>query len=391
MFFSRSKKTDARLLLDVDSHSIRALIFEVSSADNLPKVIRKMAVRLRLASGGKRTAEKMHEFILATLKFLGRVPSEILVSMGPSIAEYNKETWRIPFDSLPKHFSPADIQKQFYESAAERRNSGVIAGAELAGIEANGYFADLAAIADTPLVSLSFRVFTVALPAEVRSAFLRAEQMLGGVPLKFVPSPLVFAESASVLQKSGQAMLVVEINDAETMLMAVKEGTLAGFSVFPLGAASFARRVGERRGFLYQDAKDTIRQMSYGIQLAVEAQKIEEDMAAVCEAWKRKFGETMDSLYCYGPFSGEILLAGEGSYILPVRSFLGSAEWLEGVSYAANPSLRILDAAAFFEGNTFDGVLQGPEDAELGALMHYSLFHKSLLPYNGGNTMRHNM
>lgn len=381
MFFSKTKKPDARLILDVDSHSIRALIFEVPAEGGRPNVVKKMAVKLRIASGGKRTAEKMRELIVISLKFLERIPGEILVSMGPSIAEYKMETWPVSQNISSGKYSLHELQKKFLEAASEHSASGKIAGAELAGVETNGYLSDPLLLAGGMPKSLAFRVCTVSFSKEVGFAFENAENILGGVPLRFVPSPLVLAASTAQAQKIEQA-IVVEVNDAETLVMAVKQGTLAGFAVFPVGVANFARRVGERRGVEYQEAKEVIRQISYGIQYASEPQKIEEAMGAVCEVWKRKFREAMDSLYCYGPFSGEALFLGEGAYILPLRSYLGSAEWLEGISYAANPRLRILEAPAFFEGDAFGGILHGPEDAELAALMHYSLFHKSLLSYN---------
>lgn len=378
MFFFRKEKSDIRLVFDVDSHSIRALIFEVPPAGGVPKVIKKMVVKLRIASGGARTAEKMRELMLISMKILERVPEEILVSIGPSLAEYKIETWNNSFDSKPKVISPKELELIFSETARQHGDSEKAAGFELAAVEANGYPILPSEIAHTPLTSIAFRVFLMFLSEEAKFAFADTGKIFGGIPLRFVPSLAVFAKSIAATQKLCQT-LVVEVNDAETLIMAFNKNTLAGFSVFPFGAANFARRVAERRNFAYQEAKDTIRQASFGIRFAHDARNMEEIMASAGTAWKNKFLQAMNSLYSCGPFSGDVLLLGEGAYIIPIRAYLNSSEWFEGVSYAATPRLRVLDAASFFDGNTFGGVLQGPEDAELAALVHYSLFHKPLL------------
>lgn len=385
-------------MLDVDSHSICALLFEVPKNGDTPRIIKKTPITLRLASGGNRTAVKMRELILASLKLLQQVPKEIIVSMGPSIAEYKLEIWSVPFESGPKKalekplsatisefrdektsqalfkkFSLRELEQLYAAEVRRHEAEHKMFAAELITIEANGYPSLPLEITRALLPGIAFRVFSTTLSEEVRSIFSGAKEMLGGIPLRFVASAAVLAGSIVAAKKLDHALLV-EINDAETLLLVLKNGMLAGFSVFPFGAANFARYAANQRGLALGEAKETIRQAAYGLQLSPA--KMEEMVSSAYRAWKKEFREALDSFYHLGPFSGDVLLSGEGAYILPLRSFLGSSEWLEGISYAATPRLRILDGSSFFEGQTFNGVLQGPENTELAALVYYALFHK---------------
>lgn len=378
MFFSRKVKPMYRCVLDVDSHAIRVLIFEVPKSGEMPKIIKKMGVELRLASGGTRTVAKIRELLFAALKTLERVPECVVVGLGPSIARSQFESWKKDFPAPGRNISKKELAGEFRALFREEQRKRNLLSAEPIAIEANGYPVSPETLLRAPIEHLLFRVFSISLEKEVGNQFENIKKIFGGMPLVFVPVAVALAESIGVLENISDA-LIVEINDAETSLILVKKGKFDAFSVFSFGSAHFMRRVGARRGVLREGAREMIRQASYGLTIASEKQKTADLLLTAFESWKKNFSEALDSFYIHGPLSGDVLLAGEGAYILPIRSYFAGEEWLETISYAARPRLRILEASSLFGGASFDGILQGPEDARIAALLRYSMFHKDIL------------
>lgn len=94
--------------------------------------------------------------------------------------------------------------------------------------------------------------------------------------------------------------------------------------------------------------------------------------------WKRMFVRALDAFYATGPLASQVLLTGGGSRLAEIRREAQASDWLGGFSFSRTPSVRVLDGAAFFGGDTLGGNLNGPEDAGLAALMIYSLRHHPL-------------
>src|SRR3989344_2352670 len=104
------------MVVDVGTHAIRALTFEVPNGAVKPTVIKKYFFRLLPASltdeesverHTLRVSGKLRELMFAALKELGRVPKKIWIGIGPHLAPYSLEIWEGEDDS-PRAFVTKD-------------------------------------------------------------------------------------------------------------------------------------------------------------------------------------------------------------------------------------------------------------------------------------------
>ena len=100
VFHVFKKRPDVRAVVDVGSHTSKALIFETSRgnvAGSLrPKIIKKMILRLPLLYKEERVVIKRREFIFAVVRELERVPEKMVVALGPTLMGAVFETWSMP-------------------------------------------------------------------------------------------------------------------------------------------------------------------------------------------------------------------------------------------------------------------------------------------------------
>ena len=80
----------------------------------------------------------------------------------------------------------------------------------------------------------------------------------------------------------------------------------------------------------------------------------------------------LDAEYNHGPLAREVFLTGGGAEVPEIGLILRAGDWLNNFSDIQSPSVRILNGNTFFEGDSLDGFVRGPDDAGLAALIHYA-------------------
>ncbi|MEK7201562.1 MAG: hypothetical protein AAB737_02925 [Patescibacteria group bacterium] len=229
------------------------------------------------------------------------------------------------------------------------------------GIEINGYAIPPEALQHDAQHSLAvlggicrnirFRTIVSYFPSEIGTLLAEMKQMLGGVPIEFVPLASVYQEVLVNRLKVRDALLI-DTGGTTTMLVMFKEGMLTQTVSFPFGVSHI---VSEEVG-----TKTKIRS---------------KDMAL----WSQCFRDSLDFLYPFGPLTGETYLCGGGAHIHELRSYVEQGEWLKALSYTATPRVILLEGKSLLVDSVLHGFLQGPEDAGLASVVCYGIHHEVIV------------
>ena len=249
MRFLGKKRPRIRGVVDVGSDTIKAILFERSLDGGLPRIIEKFVWELPAAISGMRLAQKIRENVFAMVRRMERVPEEILIALGPTVAEYATRTWRIapegdgpsrlagraspqggpptegrrasPFED-GRILTRADIQRYWRRLTLENSDLRRAMIAAPIGLAVNGYplirgenwFSE-EILPFSQVREIRFRTLALYMTVENGAMFAEIKSSLGGMPVDFLP--LVVAENEAIARALGvREALVVDVGGEET-------------------------------------------------------------------------------------------------------------------------------------------------------------------------------
>ena len=378
------KRPRVRGVVDVGSDTIKALLFEVNE-DGTPRPIEKFVWELPAAYSVVRLAQKIRENVFAMVRRVERVPEEILVAFGPTVAECVTSTWRILPQKYGGVLTRADIRNYWRGLIAENTDLRRAMIAAPIGFAVNGYpliwgenWVSEEILPYGEVREISFRTLALYMTVENGAMFAEIKSSLGGMPVEFLP--LVVAENEAIALSLGvREALVADIGGDETSLFMIREGRLAEVRFMPMGAKRFASELAKKNG--REDLVESQRAMHQYVQGMGDPRSRALSAEAASRAagqWKALFRRGLEAFYAAGALPETVLLAGGGARFPELRRVLQASDWLGAFSHTDTPVLRLLDGAAFFNGDTLGGHLGGGEDVGLASLVIYSLSHQPI-------------
>lgn len=381
-WFEESPRTFAAI--DVGSHTLKGMAFE-RLRDLPPRVIKKAAYRTPHSAKFQRTAAKMHEFLFALAKQLGKIPERIVISLGPNVGAHELVYWSVSSPAGIKISGVKELQSYFQELFNSHRDSEHAMLAYPLELYANGYPSTIYRDESTALwprklsgvQELGFQTLLFSPPAEIGEELLNIKNTLGGMPVEFVPRVAVYKEALAKAAKISH-LFFIEVGGEETTLLLLKEGILRQQATFPLGSRHFFRGIAKHFKISLEEAEELKQQYTKGITGETVRSRLRVFLLTETGIWEKMFLETLGSFYQAGPLPADVLVTGEGARFPEILERLRSAAWLKEFSDASAPSIKIFEAQNVFEGNTLGGTLQGPEEIGLAALIYYSIYHTPL-------------
>lgn len=378
-FFTRHRRR-ARVAVDIGSDSVKTIVFEISEDGGAVRGVRKIITKLNPESDAARIISSLHEVVFSIIKQLQSSPESIVVGLGPNIADASLQSWNVAIEKGKRIATAADIKKIFGTAFEQSRSPSQAVLAYPTDILGNGYVVSSENLFRTPahvLKEVGFNTVLLSFPQQVSNAMVELRQMFGGIPVEFVPSVVVLREAVVDALQTTDTFLV-DVGGSHTLLLFIKNKRLAQFSYIPLGAHQFSHTLSAHRKESFADSEDLKSQYIQGLVNEAEVRMIRHIFAQVSNEWKTAFLHELDAFYPCGPLPEYLFLTGGGSYIPEVRSAVYAPEISKNFSHAQALNVRILKGPAFFHGDPLQGMLQGPEDANVAALVHYSVYHKPL-------------
>lgn len=392
------KKPSLRAVIDVGSHSIKAMLFS-KEGSSPPRILKKMVLKLPLVHDEKRVVVKLRELLFTMVRQLERVPEEITVGLGSNITHPAVRVLGIRPPGKVKNISRKDLGSYFQTLLLQNRDQERAVLAYPLNILINGYAvrlekdgawrwlsdgsaADVKRPGDNLLrlpsvEDLSYRTLMLYFSDDVGQALEEMKMSLGGMPITFMP--LILAEYHAIGRVLGlHDFLMVDVGGEGTYLGFVKGGELVGVSSFPLGGRHFLRGIAKITSLSFPEAEDVRRQYIQGMVSEAKKNQLREYLRTESQLWSSLYMGAIESFYHLGPLPETILLFGGGANLPEIMSFLRDPAWSKDYTYVSAPALKLLDASEFFEGDTLGGFLRGPEEVGLASLMTYSLHHESL-------------
>lgn len=382
-------------MIDVGSHALKVIVFNKgdSAARDLPKPVKKVFMNLPVAlnksvkgagigNNALFIAHKLRELIFFLVKELERIPAELTVGVSPSFSESVLETWSTTNVGSLKTLSRSEIGRIFQTLYKEHREDKNVIFVTPVEILINGYAVSLDKRPmhfsnESQIQEISFRTLVLRFPEEAGKQILGLHRSFGGLKIDCIPLVAAHATSLSTVMSVNNA-LIVDIGGEETTLSLLSDRKLRAIAYFPLGVHHFLRNIAETMSVLFEEAEDLKRQ--YAQDVLPEAKKVVIQDIFVREAvsWENLFMNVLESFFALEPLPGEVFVIGGGAYIQELVSVLRKPDWMKRYSNVSSPVIRIASAQSFFEGNSLNGFIQGPEEAGLASLMLYSLHHQPL-------------
>lgn len=371
-------------VINVETHTLRGMVFE--RRGNLsPRVIKKMVYTSPHSAEFRRMAAKMHEFLFALAKQLGKVPERIVISLGPHIGAHELAYWPVSSPAVVKISGVKELRGYFQGLFDSHRDSEHAMLACPLEIYANGYpaaiYRDEFSAAWPRKFSgvreLEFQVLLFSPPAEIGKELLNIKNTLGGMSVEFIPRIAVYKD---VLPKVANvpSIFFIEVGGEETILLLLKEGILQQQATFPLGSRHFFRGIARILNTSLEEAEELKQQYIKGIVENPVRSRLRAFLLTETGIWEKMFLKTLELFYTVGPLPIDVLVTGEGARFPEILERLRDAAWLKEFSDASAPSVKIFEAQNVFGGDTLRGALQGPEDTGLASLAYYSLHHTPL-------------
>lgn len=402
-------------VVDVGSDTIKAMLFSVSlpklplveravpagqgpagvvlQHDSISAAVRpieKFVWELPESYTGVRLVRKIREGVFRMVQRLEEVPEQILIAIGPTVAECALSTWRVPPGAGGKILMRRDIRAYYHDLFAREtdlRRAVIVAPV---GVSVNGYplarrlgdeTDDGAVLPRAQVKEIAFRTLSLYLPVENGATFAEIKNALGGMPIEFIP--LAIAHTEAVVGRLGmQDACVVDAGGNETTVIAVRGGRLLHAAFIPYGARGFGEYLRKKGGQSFAGAQKEMRlhaQAMPSLPAAREGEGSAVAAAAAAARWKELFVASLASFAASGPLPADLLLTGGGAYFPELRAALLAPDWMGTVSHVAIPKMRVMDGASLFGGNTLGGYLGGPEDAGLASLAAYVMMHRPML------------
>ena len=366
-----------RVVVDVGAYSIKAVIFNTDGTAP-PRIIKKIVTKLPVSGESIRVTRILHELLFNTAKELGKVPDAITVGVGPPFAPYALRPLIARLEGKRRSFEGMGI-KEIYQNCVLSGSDTIGEFPHSLGIYANGWRvapAELNAHALASVKELVFPTLFVRLLPEAREALVQTRNMLGGIPIEYVPLALAYQEAVrKVLHLED--FLLIDVGERHTMLVRVREGAIVESVSAPHGLWNFAKAIAKANTSSVEEAVEVRNHyVEEGVdKVPGDTQDIIQKEVAV---WRGVFLSALDRFYSIGPLSEEVILCGGGAKLPEIRSLLLEGQWMRGFSHIDRPLLHVMEGRGVFEGDSLGGHLQGPEEFGLGSLMIYSLWYAPL-------------
>lgn len=390
-FFSRrrsAQKQRSEAVIDIGSHSIKALVFEQTAEDAPPRVLKKMVDRLPLGAEQIRVAAKLHELMFFLVRQMGGAPGKVTVAVGPYLADYSLASLAA---EAPKELeiSRSELARMFRDIAQNRQEPDRTLWTYPTAVFANGYGVEpdeagsissirfLKKARSGQSASFSFAALRMSLPRRVAETLEEARFAWGGMPIEFVPLPLAYVRA---LAHIGEARnyLMIDIGGEETMLMRVQGAVPQSVRFFSVGTHAFIRAAAKDGNVSFREAEDMLRAPARGSARSGRGARGAGAPSGAGGAWSDSFVRTLDEDYHLGPLSENVILAGGGAEFPEIEATVRAGGWMQKFSPVSLPAVRILAGSSFFQGMSLAGSVDGPEDAGLAALMYYAIRHNDL-------------
>lgn len=374
------RRPPLRAAIDIGVHAIKSVIFEPGDGEAPPRVAKNFFVKLLPSIDPPRVIVKFREEIFNILRFLGRMPERIVVGVGERMGgEFSMGHWRVQSVKHERALSESTLASYFNGLLAERREPGKTIIAHPVSLVVNGYTADPRSVRQLKpekIDELEFRTLAVVFPEAVGAALLETRAMFGGIPIEFLPQPLLYREAIEHVN-SGDAFFI-EIGGARTLMLLCLEGEIREIAAFPKGAHELIRAMTERLGIKWEEAEEWAKQYAGGLTNTRTTELIRGAIQRHIEEWKTQFLEALDTFYTAGPIPKTVYLFGEGAFFPEFGTFLRTKEWIEHASYVTAPQVQLLEGRMFFQGSSLGGFLKGPDDVGLALLVRYSLHRHNM-------------
>lgn len=340
---------------------------------------------------GVRLVRKIRECVFRMVQRLEEVPEQILIAVGPTVAECAISTWRMSPGAGGTVLTRRDIRAYYHDLFTRERDLRRAVIVALVDVFVNGYplarpagdAADGGAVLPRAQVKeITFRTLSLYLSVENGATFAEIKNALGGMPIEFIP--LAAAHTWAVTSVLGMRdACVVDAGGSETTVLSIRGGRLAAAAFIPFGARGFGEDLSKKTGRSFAEAQKEMRVRAQALASPAPAGDGEKDPAAAAAGaaaarWKALFVASLGSFAASGPLPADLLLTGGGAYFPEIRAALMASDWMGGVSHVAAPRMRVMDGASLFGGDTLGGYLAGPEDAGLASLMAYAMTHKPM-------------
>lgn len=396
------KKPPLHAVIDVGSHSIKSVIFEapaekkspqtpLKNTGPMPRVLKKMVAILPWSSPQPdvagaamsdeerkyaflRIAARLREIVFTMVRKLERVPEQIIIAVGPNWAQYELAELRVPLPKGKKTILRRNLTRLFAEALKARKDNENEINHPLS-LTINGYPFPLRGSDEENLPiwgDIVFKVLRLSLSEERARLLFQLRQSLGGMPIKFLPLAASYGEALTGFSERKN-IFAVDAGGEYTTLLFFREGELVRAEAFPLGARYFIRGIAKIASISVQEAEDEKRRYVQGLMPVEKKIKIQEFLAEESKLWEEKFLDALASFYAAGPLPPDVLLFGGGAHLPEISAILKKSAWLSNLSYATEPRVRIIEAPAIFDGNSFGGAIRGPEEVGLASLMKYAI------------------
>ncbi len=392
MSFSRKKKAAVYGVMDVGADSIKAVVFETvpegergrAASAALPRILEKFVWDLPVSCSPLRLVQKIRESVFAMTEKIRMTPQKVVIALGPEVGEYALQSWMSP--AAPAPLTRENIREAYqrlFEEHADLRRAMIAVPVD---VLVNGYpwasreVAPRGASVLAPRGSgdeIVFQTMALSLAVENGALFNGLKNALVGIPIAFLPLVVAEKEALTVALNISNAFFI-DVGADATALLSVRGGRLIHTAFMPMGTRRMAEIAEKNYRYSLRDARLAMRHYAEGGIRDGALAHASAAAAAGAAEWKENFLRALDTFYPTGPLSSTVLLAGGGALYPEIRAVATAHDWLGGFSYAEAPSVRVLEGASFFGGNTLGGNLQGPEDVGLAALMVYSLRHEPL-------------
>ncbi len=363
-------------VVDVGSHSIKALAFD-SKSGSAPRVVKKFATHLALNASPAQRVARLREFLSVLVQKLCEIPGRTVVAIGPHLAEHSFGYWQAGRSIAGAGMAKAEAARIFQQLLEAHHPASRLAMAYPLEIYANGYPASFDEIASGNVKDIGFATLLMQLSEDAGNGIASLSKSLGGMPLEFIPLPAAYGEALA--RADIRDAVLLDIGGEETAGLLVRDGALRSLMTFPIGANHFLRTLARETDASLQDLERDFRGYAQGMDgSSTRRAAIHGEFQKKAEEWQRGFTEALEGWYTQGPLPSLVLLTGGGARIPEIADVLRNPSWLAPFSHAESVSLRVWDGPAMFGGSSLKGMLAGPEDAGLGALIVYSMYRKPL-------------
>ncbi len=370
-------KKDIKVVVDLGSHTLRALLFSYGT-DGGMEILKKAVLHLPAGSHAKRTADKLREILFATIKNFEKIPSSVVVALGPHMGEMEVAVWKARVLPRDRALSYKDLETQFENLAEARRDPSKTQLTSPANIYVNGYAVPRDRLDIRGKINeLDFGVLVFSMPREVGDVLVEARRSFGGMTLDL--TPVITAEAEALVKRGGTGdFLMVDVGWESSVLTLVVLGSVAGVVSFPLGRRKFLEGIAGALSVSLEEAEDWASQHIQEVEMQKLQAPIRETFGRVAASWQAEFLKALDSFYASGPLPQRIFFFGGGAHFPELQAALRHPEWIKKYSPWNGPEVVITRAENLFGGDTFRGALRGPEEVGLASLIIYSLEHKPI-------------